>query len=59
MEMGLLNYAQTVGAGVADLRNIEVIGASVEKVARSFLPHQSTPQQLLWHEQRAEEFARL
>ena len=59
MEMGLLNYAETLGAGISDLQNIEVIGASVEEVARSFLPHQSTPQQLLWHEQRAEEFARL
>jgi len=58
LEMGLLNYAQSVGLGVADLDNIDVIGVSLEEVTRSFKPHESTPQQLLWREQRAEEFAR-
>ena len=58
MEMGLLNYAQTLGVGVADLNDIDVIGASLEEITRSFLPHETTSQQLLWREQRAEEFAR-
>jgi len=58
MEMGLLNYAQTLGVGVADLDDIDVIGASLEEITRSFLPHETTSQQLLWREQRAEEFAR-
>jgi uncharacterized protein (DUF362 family) len=58
MEMGLLNYAQTLGVGVADLDDIDVIGSSLEEITRSFLPHETTSQQLLWREQRAEEFAR-
>ncbi|MAN23923.1 MAG: hypothetical protein CME10_06615 [Gemmatimonadetes bacterium] len=57
MEMGLLNYAESLGMGVAELDNIDVIGTSIKDASYLFLPHDSTPQQLMWKEQRAEEFA--
>ena len=57
MEMGLLNYAESLGIGVAELNNIDVIGGSIKDAGQIFLPHDSTPQQLMWKEQRAEEFA--
>ena len=57
MEMGLLNYAESLGMGVAELDNIDVIGTSIKDASYLFLPHDSTSQQLMWKEQRAEEFA--
>lgn len=54
LEMGLLHYGHQLGLGVADLAEIDVRGARVADVIRSFKPHQSTPLQMQWQMAEAE-----
>ncbi|NKB70734.1 MAG: DUF362 domain-containing protein [Candidatus Latescibacteria bacterium] len=56
MELGLLNYADSLGIGVGDLGRIEVLETAIEEVRTSFKPHQTTDQQLQWHQKRAAEY---
>ncbi|MEE2658231.1 MAG: DUF362 domain-containing protein [Candidatus Latescibacterota bacterium] len=49
-EQGILHYAQRLEVGIADLERIEVLGEDLDAVIRSFLPHESTDQQLMWRD---------
>lgn len=48
MEQGLLRYGDALGMGVADLREIEVVGADLADVTIPFKPHETTEGQLRW-----------
>jgi len=56
MQLGLLHYADTLGMGVGDLEHIEVVGTPIEDVAQSFLPHETTEEQLKWRETEVEQY---
>lgn len=52
LEMGLLSYGHELGLGVADLSQIEVVGTQIDAVQTAFKPHESTPLQLQWQDER-------
>lgn len=54
LSLGLLHYGHDLGLGVADLAQIDVRGAQVADVARSFKPHESTDLQMRWQMEEAE-----
>ena len=56
MQLGLLNYADALGMGVGNLENIQILGTPLEEIAQSFLPHETTEQQLQWREAEVEQF---
>ena len=53
LEIGLLHYADTMGYGVADLEQIEILGTPVNKVITAFKPHETADLQFQWHEANA------
>jgi len=53
-QMGLLHYGHRLGLGVADLAEIDVRGAGLAAVMRSFKPHRSTYLQMQWQTKEAE-----
>lgn len=53
LELGWLRYAQDLGQGVADLGAIAVLENEIEAVRVPFKPHESTPEQLQWHDGEA------
>ena len=55
LELGFLQYGDELGLGIADLAQIEVIGATIAGVQRQFQPHESTARQLQWHLPNAQE----
>lgn len=54
LSLGLLHYGHELGLGVADPAQIDVRGARVAEVARSFKPHESTELQMRWQREDAE-----
>lgn len=50
MEIGLFNYANELGYGIADLDKIEIIGPTIESVAIPFKPHETTEHQFQWQD---------
>ena len=54
LELGLLHYAHQLGMGVADLAEIDVRGAQLQKHVRSFKPHDTTHLQMQWQMPEAE-----
>ena len=48
LEVGYLFYADECGMGVGDLSRIEIVGSSIEQVARSFKPHPEYETQKQW-----------
>ena len=48
MELALPCYGQASGLGVADLEQIEILGAELATVMTPFLPHERTPVQMQW-----------
>jgi uncharacterized protein (DUF362 family) len=54
LDLGWLAYAHQLGYGVADLREIEIVGAELSSVETRFKPHETTDLQLDW---RSPEFA--
>ena len=56
MEIGLLNYANELGYGNADLNSIEIIGPDVNSIAVPFKPHETAELQLQWHDDEAIEY---
>ncbi len=55
MTLGLLTYGHELGMGVADLAEIEVLGATIADVQQPFKPHESTDLQLQWQRAGAKE----
>lgn len=53
LEMGLLHYANELGIGVADLERIDVLETTIADVAIAFEPHETTDEQMQWHEPKA------
>lgn len=53
LQIGLFHYADELGYGVADLNRIEIVGAALKDVIRSFKPHEKTHLQFQWHEANA------
>ena len=56
MDIGLLNYANELGYGTADLANIEIIGPDVDSIAIPFKPHETAELQLQWHDEESSEY---
>lgn len=54
MEIGLFNYANELGYGIADLDKIEIIGPTIESVAIPFKPHETTELQFQWQDSDSE-----
>ncbi|MCL4458811.1 MAG: DUF362 domain-containing protein [Chloroflexi bacterium] len=48
-QIGYLHYCRLAGLGVGDLERIEILGDSLERVARRFRPHPTYQHQLKWH----------
>jgi len=46
MNLGWLHYANDLGLGIADLENIDVLGAAIKDIAISFKPHEKNDLQL-------------
>jgi uncharacterized protein (DUF362 family) len=53
LELGWLHYAQTLGYGVSDLEQIEVLESEIAAVQIPFTPHESTEEQLQWQDEEA------
>jgi uncharacterized protein (DUF362 family) len=53
--VGLLAYAGQMGIGVTNLRDIEVVGPSLETDVRPFKPHETQALQLQWRDARVAE----
>ena len=56
MQLGLMHYADKLGMGAGDLRRIEVIETSIDSIATSFTPHETTALQLQWQEENVEHY---
>ncbi len=56
MQLGLLHYADALGLGVGNLEHIAIEGLDLADVAHAFTPHETTPQQLQWHEKQVEPY---
>ena len=56
MDIGLLNYANELGYGTADLNSIEIIGPDVDSIAIPFKPHETAELQLQWHDDESREY---
>ena len=56
MQLGLMHYAEKLGMGVADLQRIDVIETTIDSIATSFTPHETTELQLQWQEENAERY---
>lgn len=56
MDIGLLNYANALGYGTADLNSIEIIGPDVDSIAIPFKPHETAELQLQWHDDESSEY---
>ena len=56
MQLGLLHYADALGMGAGNLENIQILGTPLKEIAQSFLPHETTEQQLQWREAEVEQF---
>ncbi len=56
MAMGLLNYAHSLGLGVADLSQIEVLETQLDDVILPFKPHETTDLQLQWRTADAQQW---
>ncbi len=52
-EQGILHYADQLGLGVTDLRDIDILETAVETVATAFKPHKWIEQQRQWREPNA------
>ncbi len=48
MTLALPTYAQAAGLGIADLDQIDILGAHLADVITPFLPHEKTAQQMEW-----------
>jgi len=48
LEIGYLHHLDAWGAGVADIKGIEVIGESIDEVYHRFRPHPTYEDQLKW-----------
>jgi len=48
LALAIPTYAQTAGLGIADLDQIDIVGAHLADVITSFLPHEKTAQQMEW-----------
>ncbi len=55
MELGLLNYGNQLGMGVADLAQIDVLETKIAAVQQQFKPHESTALQMQWQIPNARE----
>lgn len=55
MELGLLHYGHTLGMGVADLNEIEVLETAIADVRKSFKPHETVKLQMQWQDPHAQE----
>ena len=53
LDLGWLHYAQSLGQGVSDLEDIEVLETEIEAVRVAFKPHESTEKQLQWQDAEA------
>ncbi len=53
--MGILHYARVHNLGCASLERIHVMGACIKDVCTRFKPHESTPLQMQWQKQNADE----
>jgi uncharacterized protein (DUF362 family) len=53
MSLGLLQYAHTLGLGVADLEQIQVLGSTIADTAVAFTPHDDNDLQLQWQDDQA------
>ena len=53
MSLGLLHNAHELGLGVADIDEIEVLGAAIEEIAIPFKPHDDNELQLQWQDEEA------
>ena len=53
LEIGLLHYANQMGYGVADLKQIEILGTPIEDIITAFKPHETAELQFQWHEANA------
>jgi len=49
LSLGLLNYGNALGLGIADPARIDILGATVAAVQTRFKPHDTTPLQMQWH----------
>lgn len=58
LDLGLLQYGNQRGMGVADLERIDPVGCSIEEVCRPFKRHDAVELQLQWHDQAAEALLR-
>ena len=56
MDIGLLNYANDLGYGTADLNSIGIIGPDVDSIAIPFKPHETAELQLQWHDDESSEY---
>ena len=56
LEIGLFHYANEMGYGTADLSQIDIVGPSVDTVATSFKPHETTELQFQWQEASPTEY---
>ncbi len=56
MDIGLLNYANELGYGTANLDNIEIIGPDVDSITIPFKPHETAELQLQWHDDESSEY---
>ncbi len=56
LELGLLSYANDLEMGTADLDHIDVLGASIDSLARRFKPHETNDLQLQWQDEEAERY---
>jgi uncharacterized protein (DUF362 family) len=50
MSIGLFVYANEIGYGVTDLRQIDVLGTPIDEATTPFKPHERTHLQLQWRE---------
>jgi uncharacterized protein (DUF362 family) len=58
-QVGYLRYCRTLGLGVGDLAQIDIVGnASPASVRRAFVPHPSHQRQLAWHLDGVERYLR-
>ena len=58
LDLGLLQYGNQRGMGVADLERIDPVGCSIAEVCRPFKRHDAVELQLQWHDQAAEALMR-
>ncbi len=56
LSLGLLNYANQLGIGVADLARIDILDTPLDDIAIAFTPHETNEQQLQWQDTEADQY---